>query len=148
MWHAEAMSSNDPPPAPPAARHTALRSLMGKRAALGVFLIALSSCIMITLWQREKYLDRQREAAAREATQRASIDAFEVQVRALVDRQRQELDALKANAHSWDEATRERVQQLEVKFQEAARDAELLIAEQRRQLGAPAAPAPPGAKAQ
>jgi predicted membrane metal-binding protein len=143
MWHAGSMST-----APAPARERNVRPwLRGKRALLGAFLIAFSLGLIFVLWQRQQHLEREQASAARAATQRASIDAFEVQVRALVERQRVELEALKADAHSWDEPTRERVRQLELKFQAAQRDAETLIAEQRRQLGVPAAAASAGAAA-
>lgn len=111
-----------------------------RRAASPLLVVAGVACMLLALWFRQQHLEQRWQAAVRETAQRASIDAFEAQVRALIDRQRQELDALKAGADEWDDATRERVRKLELNFATAARDAEQLISEQRRQLERSAAP--------
>lgn len=105
-----------------------------RRIASPLLLVAGVGCMLLALWFREQQLERRWQAAARVAAQRTSIDEFETQVRALSERQRVELEALKAGADQWDDATRERVRKLELNFAAAARDAEQLIIDQRRQL--------------
>ena len=111
-----------------------------RRAPLPLLVVAGLGCMLLALWFREQQLERRWQAEFREAAQRASIDEFEAQVKALIERQRVELEELKAGASEWDEATRERVRKLEENFAAAARDAEQLIIEQRRQLNRGAAP--------
>lgn len=113
-----------------------------RRSASPLLVVAGVACMLLALWFRERHLERSWQAAARAAAQRASIDEFETQVRALVERQRVELEALKANSNEWDDATRERVRRLEANFAAAARDAEQLIIQQRSQLEQGAAPRP------
>lgn len=117
-----------------------------QRAARPLLVVAGVGCMLIALWFRQQQQEKRWQAALGEAAQRARIDEFETQTRAMIERQRAELDALKVHADKWDEATRERVRKLEVNFAAAVRDAEQVISEQRRKLDQGAAPA--GARAE
>lgn len=105
-----------------------------RRAASPLLLLAGVGCMVLAVALRERMLQQRWQADARRTLQRANIDRFEQQVRTMIESQRTELEALKAGADQWDEATRERVRKLEDNFAAAARNAEQVIAEQRRRL--------------